>query len=223
MCFNVNNMKKVFILIMIAFTAVSCKNSQPQEKSEEKSKLQTVDLHKPFEELYKSIDPNDLKYNVYQLLNQDWSVITAGGDNDYNSMIASWGGFGVIFNKNVAWQFLNSSRYTLAKMREYKTYTLSFIDTTYNKQKLILGTKSGKDTDKMKEIQLTAVKTPAGNYAYKEAYLIIELTLEGIQELDPNCFNDEKDKQFLREAKEKNGTGYHQFITGVVTNIWVRK
>jgi hypothetical protein len=38
---------------------------------------------------------------------------------------------------------------------------------------LFLGSKSGRDSKKMKEVELTNVQTPSGDMSFKEARLII--------------------------------------------------
>ena len=41
------------------------------------------------------IDPTDITDNVFKLLDKDWMLVTAGTPDHYNTMTASWGGFGI--------------------------------------------------------------------------------------------------------------------------------
>ena len=48
------------------------------------------------------IDPQELTDNVFKLIGRDWMLITAGDERRCNTMTASWGGLGVLWNANVA-------------------------------------------------------------------------------------------------------------------------
>lgn len=37
--------------------------------------------------------------NIFSMLDKDWMLITAGSEQRYNTMTASWGGFGVLWGK----------------------------------------------------------------------------------------------------------------------------
>ena len=49
------------------------------------------------------IQPEKLNENVFHLLGKDWMLITAGTIDAFNTMTASWGGMGVLWNKNVCY------------------------------------------------------------------------------------------------------------------------
>lgn len=221
-------MKQVIYLVLF-LAAVGCSspgaNNEAAQPTPQTAPKDTVDFKTlGFEELYKSVEPKALDVNIFTLLNEDWNVVTAGTESDYNSMIASWGGYGYLFEKPTAWLFLNASRYTLEKIKEKGTYTLSYLDSRYKEQKMLLGAKSGRDTDKMKESTLTPVQTPSGNITYKEAYMVVELQLEGLSELKPSDFKTEANQKFIIDGKEKgNGKEYHRLVSGTITHIWVRK
>ena len=38
--------------------------------------------------------------NLFKLIGKDWMLVTAGDQKSYNTMTASWGGAGVLWNKN---------------------------------------------------------------------------------------------------------------------------
>ena len=44
---------------------------------------------------FKEIEPELIKNNTFKLIGSDWMLITAGTLKAYNTMTASWGGFGV--------------------------------------------------------------------------------------------------------------------------------
>ena len=50
---------------------------------------------------YKKIDVNELSLNPFKTIGKDWLLISAVKDGKINTMTASWGSVGVIWNKNV--------------------------------------------------------------------------------------------------------------------------
>ena len=52
--------------------------------------------------MFQSIDPKQLQENVFSLIGDQWTLITAGTPDHCNTMTASWGGAGVLWGKNVA-------------------------------------------------------------------------------------------------------------------------
>ncbi len=62
--------------------------------------------------MLQKIDPKDLKDNVFSLIGERWALITAGTRERCNTMTASWGGLGVLWNKPVATVYIRPQRYT---------------------------------------------------------------------------------------------------------------
>ena len=50
---------------------------------------------------FKKIDLSELTINPFKLIGKDWMLLTAGNAEKYNTMTASWGQLGVLWNKNV--------------------------------------------------------------------------------------------------------------------------
>ena len=46
--------------------------------------------------MFQSIDPKQLQENVFSLIGDQWTLITAGTPDHCNTMTASWGGLGVL-------------------------------------------------------------------------------------------------------------------------------
>jgi flavin reductase (DIM6/NTAB) family NADH-FMN oxidoreductase RutF len=177
---------------------------------------------KAFDELFTPIEPREMTGNVFKLVGEEYTVITAGTGEDYNSMTASFGGWGILFNAPTTWCFLRASRYTLEYIRRERRYTMTYFDEPYRDQVMLFGTLSGRDSDKMKRHALTAVKTPAGNIAYKEARLIIECELTGITTVQPGDFYTEEGRSFIVTAYEEVKE-YHKLVFGKITSVWVRE
>jgi flavin reductase (DIM6/NTAB) family NADH-FMN oxidoreductase RutF len=212
-------MKKTFLVILTVISLFSCSNQG--KKDEQKIEPESL-KDMTFEELFTGISPEEITDNVFKLVGKDFTVITAGKEAHFNSMTASWGGVGILFNKPVAWCFLRANRYTLEIIKKEHTYTLSYFPDEYKEQVLFFGSKSGRDTDKMKETTLTPVQTPSGNTTYKEARLVLECELSELTTVSPDDFYSQEAKDFIQggfdEAKE-----FHKLVFGDITQVWIRK
>jgi flavin reductase (DIM6/NTAB) family NADH-FMN oxidoreductase RutF len=74
----------------------------------------------------------------------------------------------------------------------------------------------------MKKHTLTAVETPEGSIAYKEARLIIECELIEITTVNPDDFYTADARQFITDAYEE-AHDYHKLVFGKIVKVWVRK
>jgi flavin reductase (DIM6/NTAB) family NADH-FMN oxidoreductase RutF len=125
-------------------------------------------------EVFEEIDVKSLPDNVFQLLDEDWMLIAAGNKENFNLMTASWGSFGVLWNKPIAVIFIRPQRYTLSFVENNTCFTLSFFTQKYRKVLNYCGQYSGRTTDKIKATGLTPVLTPLKNIAFEQARMIFE-------------------------------------------------
>lgn len=122
--------------------------------------------------MFKKIDVTELNDNFFTKFNKEWSLVTAGCETNFNTMTASWGGIGILWNKNVAFTFIRDSRYTLKFVDKNDCYTLSFFGGNCMKELVFCGKNSGRDVDKIKATGLTPIHD--GNITYfKEAELVL--------------------------------------------------
>ncbi|MDR2805697.1 MAG: flavin reductase family protein [Dysgonamonadaceae bacterium] len=175
-----------------------------------------------FEQLFKPVFPEKMCDNVFTLTGKDFFVITAGKEEHYNSMTGSGGGLGMLFRKPATWCVLRTDRYTLELIQKEQAYTLSYFPDEYREQMLFLGSKSGRESEKMKEVELTGVQTPAGNRSFKEARLIIECKLMQITTPHPDDFCTQEAKDYINEAYRK-ASDYRKYVFGEITHVWVKK
>ena len=175
-----------------------------------------------FNKLFKQMSPKDICDNVFTLAGEDFAVVTSGKESTYNSMIASGGGLGLLFKEPTTWLLFRKDRYTLEMIKKQHTYTIAYFPKEYEEQILFLGSKSGRDSDKMKEFQLTSVQTPLGNISFKEAKLIIECTLTQITTPSPNDFYAQQARDYITKAY-KNENDHRQYVFGQITNVWVKR
>lgn len=166
---------------------------------------------------YRKIDPVEITDNTFKLIGSDWMLITAGPIDAYNTMTASWGGFGILWGKPVCWCVVRPQRYTYEFMEKAENFTLSFFGEEYRKALEICGTKSGRDIDKAAETGLTPVSGEAsGTTAFKEARMIIECRKIYFQDIDPANFLDASIDQNYPQKD------YHRMYIGEVTSCLIK-
>ena len=177
-----------------------------------------------FEQLFKQISPKEIcdNFNLFDLVGKDFYAVTAGKKEHYNSMIGSGGGFGFFFKKPTSWCLFRKDRYPLEIIQKEQTYTLSVFPNEYKEQMLFLGRKSGRDSQKMKEVELTCIQTPSGNMSFKESKLIIECALTAITTPSPNDFYSQESKDYIDEAY-KDANDYRSIVFGLITHVWLKK
>jgi len=214
-------MKKIISLMALAILGVlSCKENASQNSA----KLSREEIKsRSFDDLFKAIEAKDIPEDVFTLIGKDFAVLTAGKKELYNSMVAGWGGWGILFSKPTTFLMLRSSRYTLELMRKEQSYTMAFFDTEYKNDVMEFGKQSGRDSDeKMRNTMLNAVETPTGNMSFKEAKLIIECKLVQVTTVSPEDYYTEDSKKFVVDAQAETGA-YHKIVFGEITGVWVRK
>ena len=174
-----------------------------------------------FVDLFHSIAPEDLSDNVFTLVGKDLTVVTAGQKDHYNSMTASGGGFGLLFLKPATWCIIRADRYTLELIQKEQSYTLSYFHGDFKQQVLFLGSGSGRDHEKMKEVALTAIATPSGNMSFQEARLIVECRLTAVATAHPDDFCTQEARDYINEAYREANV-YRKWVFGAITRVWVR-
>ena len=165
---------------------------------------------------YKRIEPTKIPGNIIKTLSEDWMLITAGDSTLSNPMTASWGGLGYLYDRPVAFCFINPSRHTYTLMENGDTYTLTFYTETYRDALNYCGSHSGRNGDKAKDAGLTPIVTPSGSIAFSEAWMIIECRKLVAQPLQQGAIYD-------TELRHKwDGQKMHQMYIGEIINVWVK-
>lgn len=122
---------------------------------------------------FREIDPVTMDGNPFQMIGFDWMLITAGSMESWNTMTASWGGFGHLWDRNVTYCFIRPQRHTFNFIEKDEFYTFSFFPSKYRNALTYCGTHSGKDVDKAKEAGLTPVKGKFDTVYFEEARLVV--------------------------------------------------
>ena len=96
--------------------------------------------------------------DIFSQFDKKWALLTAGDADKFNTMTVSWGGMGTLWSKPVVTAYVRTSRYTHEFMDNGEYFTLSFYPEDYKKILGEMGSKSGRDIDKMNYPGLTAKK-----------------------------------------------------------------
>lgn len=158
------------------------------------------------------ISPMNLQKTPFEMIGKDWMLITAGDKEKYNTMTASWGGLGVLWNKNVVFAFVRPQRFTYEFLNDNDYFSLSFFSEEYRKALAFCGKYSGRDYDKAKECNLTANFDENALY-FNEADTVIVCKKLYIQDMNKDCFLD---KDLLKNYAEDD---YHRVFVGEIVKV----
>lgn len=136
------------------------------------------------------MSPEELTENPFSLIGKDWMLITAGTPQRCNTMTASWGGLGVLWNKPMAIAYVRPTRYTYGFMETADRFSLSILPEEYRQALRVCGTMSGREGDKFAAAGLTVFEAE-GIAAVKEARLILVCRKLYVQDMHPDCFVDD--------------------------------
>jgi flavin reductase (DIM6/NTAB) family NADH-FMN oxidoreductase RutF len=175
-----------------------------------------------FDLLFNEISPEDVSDNVFTLVGKDSYAVTAGNKEQYNSMVGSGGGMGLLFRKPGTWCVFQQGHYTLELILKEQKYTISYFPSEYKKQMMFLGSKTGRASNKMKEVALTSIQTTSGNISFKEARLILECKLVQVTTPNYNDFYTQEAKDWVNEMY-KDPNEVRKYVFGEITHVWTKK
>lgn len=136
------------------------------------------------------IDFTTLQKNPAELIGKQWMLITAGTPENFNTMTASWGGLGFLWNRPVAFVFVRPNRHTRSFIDARPAFTLSFMPEKYRNDLIFCGRNSGRDVDKMAATQLSSITTPGGLVAMDDADLVLECRKMAVAHMREEDFVD---------------------------------
>ncbi|MBP7479242.1 MAG: flavin reductase [Spirochaetaceae bacterium] len=173
-----------------------------------------------------NIKAEELSENSIKLIGTDWMLITAGKtgvaaqneDKTFNTMTASWGGLGFLWNKPAAFIFVRPQRFTFTFTEQEPVFSLSFFEPRYREALSLCGKVSGKDCNKVKEAGLTPMALENGSVAFNEASIIMECRKLYSEVLKPEHFIDTSIVSSIYSAKD-----FHTMYVGEITKMWKKE
>lgn len=163
--------------------------------------------------MFQKITPKEINENVFSLIDDTWMLITAGKESNCNTMTASWGGLGILWGAPSATCYIRPQRYTKKFVDEHEFFTLCFFDETYRKELNLCGTKSGRDTDKIKECGFTVKSADCGAPFFEEAKLVLVCKKRYFQDFDEKNIPDDAKNSFYPEKD------FHTMYIGEIIEV----
>lgn len=200
---------------------VSCGSSGTDKKTGQSDGQPEVEMPGEVWNGYVRVDPRSIPDNPVKLIGEDWMLVTAGKADSYNTMTASWGMLGEVWNRHVAAITVRDSRYTYRFLEQNDTYTLSFFTHDYRPALQLLGTKSGRDGDKVAESGLTPMELQSGDISFAEARMVIECRKLYAEPFKKDSFTDKSVYESV--YNEEHSTSMHTLYIGEITNVWVKQ
>ncbi len=164
----------------------------------------------------KPIAADHLLIRAHHLWSARWLLLTAGdfASRTFNAMAVGWGSIGTMWGKPFAQVVVRPGRHTRGFMENYDTFTLCAFPERYRPAVQLLGTKSGRDRDKIAESGLTPVAaSQVAAPSFAEAELVIECRKIYWQDMQPANFLDPG------IAKNYPQMDYHRIYFGEIVAV----
>lgn len=89
------------------------------------------------------------------MVDNEWALLTAGTEGDWNTMTIGWGSAGTLWSKPVITVYVHPWRYTHEFLLREDYFTVQLFDPKHKHDLSILGAESGRDGDKVAHTALT--------------------------------------------------------------------
>ena len=164
--------------------------------------------------MFQEISYKDLTLNPITAFDEDWMLLSAGTEQEgYNAMTVSWGHLGCLWSLPTAVSYVRPQRYTKKFMDSEEIYALSWFGKEQRKALGVMGTLSGRDTDKAAIAGLTPVFSD-GTVYFSEAKLVILCKKIYRAPLKEECFFDPGIAEEHYPEKD-----YHDMYVGQILKV----
>lgn len=215
--------KNLFLALCAALMLSSCGNKtrNDHQSSECKNHNESQCQHNKADAKEKTlllIDIKDVEQNAVSLIADNWLVVTAGNEANYNPMTISWGALGQIWGAPAATIYIRNTRHTYSFIEDNKYFTLCAFPEEHREKVLYIGSNSGRDGNKIEATGLTPKNTELGNIYYDEANLVIECEKIYFNDLLPENITEPKGIESY-----KNEESVHRMYIGKILNVWEKR
>lgn len=159
--------------------------------------------------MFKEIQPSELYENLFNLIKDEWGVITLDCDTKVNGMTVNWVQMGYLWRKYVVTLYVRPQRYTYKYIQNKDNYSLAFFD-GYRKELNYLGSSSGHDEDKIKTSGLTI------SYDNETPYINEAKIIFILKKLYSNTL---KEENFIEDGLKEKIYPNNDFHLGIVCEI----
>lgn len=160
---------------------------------------------------FKEITPKEITNNPFELIGDEWALVTSGSKDKFNTMTVSWGGVGIMWGKPVTFAFIRPQRYTFEFIEKNGFFTMSFFEESMRNALKFCGSKSGRDYDKVKETGLTPAFTEDGIPYFEQAKLVLVC-----KKMYGQFLNEESIIDSEQVSKWYNGDYHKMYVSEIV-------
>ena len=165
----------------------------------------------------KITDIRAIKESATVLFDEKWALITAGNKESFNTMTASWGGLGELWNKDVCFIFIRPQRYTYEFTEREEYFTVSFLPEEHKKALTFCGRNSGRDCDKVKDAGLTPVEFEE-SMGFEESGITVLCRKLYHQDINPEGLADKSIDSTCYPDKD-----YHRMYIGEIVKVFIKE
>lgn len=154
-------------------------------------------------------------------------LLTTKTENRVNAMTISWGTLGIEWGKPIFTAFIRENRFTRQQLEQNPEFTINIPNGAFDKKILgVCGTKSGHDTDKISDLNVTLV--PAATIsvpALRELPLTLECRVIYKQKQAEDAISAENKQQFYPQDVSSSFHGankdFHIAYYGEIVNAYI--
>ena len=160
-----------------------------------------------------------LEINPFTKISNDWMLIAAGNQEKVNAMTASWGGFGVLWGKNVAYIFVREKRYTKEFIDKEAYFSCNFFDKKFLNDLKYFGIVSGRQEDKFKTSGLTVGWRDKIPYVDEGNFIILCRNMAAVPLTEDHFLDPEIKNQWYSGKDDGN---LHTMYVGEIVEVLAR-
>ena len=170
----------------------------------------------------KKIQPFDYAKEILQAV-RSGVLVTAKADGKVNPMSISWGTMGIQWGLPIFTVFVRGCRHTSTMLDQNPEFTINIPLGAVDKEIIrFCGTKSGRDTDKVKELGLTLEDSETISVpGIKELPLTLECKVIYKQQQYPECMCDPEPATHYPENSTDIHGDYHTAYYGQILNAYI--
>lgn len=170
----------------------------------------------------KTVDAFDYAGHICKVMKKGILLTTRAGET-VNTMTIGWGTLGIQWNRPIFIAYVRESRYTKQLLEQTGEFTVNIPVGEVDSNILsYCGTKSGRDTDKIRDLGLTAVDS---DVVQAPGICQLPLTLECRviykQQQDLSCLPQNITERFYPAVNDEGFRDYHIAYYGEIVNAYL--
>jgi flavin reductase (DIM6/NTAB) family NADH-FMN oxidoreductase RutF len=166
--------------------------------------------------VFQPVELDLIEKNAFQLIGNNWMLVTTCKGEKVNTMTASWGGLGVMWGKNVAYIVIRESRYTKELLDATDTFSLTFFADPPRAEMKYLGAVSGRDEDKIASARLEVCRDGETAFIGDGSLVFLCRKMSATPITEETILDKEALKKWYPDGN------YHTLYIGEITKVLAR-